>query len=252
MINDYVRCTSKLRNEIRDLHTARARREAGTFLVEGPHACEELLAASATVQCVVIRDDAEQRSLDVARIFTERGVPVYAVGSRDMERMADTTTPRDILAVAQIPAPKAVGSRIIVLDVISDPGNLGTIIRTAAWFGYHDIILMEGSADPYAPKVVRASVGALLRVNVVRDVALDSLWELIGDVPLYAATTRGGEHPSALRGVSTCALVVGSEAHGVRPEIIKRCATLITIPGSDAVESLNAGIAGAILMYEAQ
>lgn len=252
MIHDYVRCTSKLRNEIRDLHTARARRETGTFLVEGPHACEELLAAAAAVQCVVIRDDAEQRSQDVARVFTERGVPVYAVGTRDMERMADTISPRDILAVAEIPTPSTIGSRIVVLDVISDPGNLGTIIRTAAWFGFHDIILLEGSADPYAPKVVRASVGALLRVNVRRDVSLNSLWDVVGDVPLYAASTRGGEHPSALRGVSQCALVVGSEAHGVRAEIISRCATLITIPGSDAVESLNAGIASAILMYEAQ
>jgi len=251
-MNDLPRCTSKLRNEIRELHTSRGRRDSGTFLVEGPHACDELASSSANVLHVVLRDDASQHARTVASVFAERGVTVLATGARDMERMSDMTTPQDVLAVVEIPQPRQCGDRIILLDGISDPGNLGTIIRTAAWFGFNDVVLLEGSADPFAPKVVRSSVGALLHVNVKRDATLDTIPSIIRDVPLIAAATRGGQPPQALRGLASCCIVVGSEAHGVRAELLEQCSIHITIPGSDSVESLNASIAAAILMYEAR
>lgn len=249
---EYPRCTSKLRNDIRDLHTSRARRETSSFLVEGPHACEEVANAHARVVCVVLRDDAEPRSRSCAEVFAQRGVPVYAVGGRDMERMSDTTTPRDILAVVTIPEPRPLGSRVVVLDAVSDPGNIGTIIRTAAWFGFTDIVLLDGSADPYAPKVVRSSVGALLHINMHRDRSCDDLVHLLGTMPLVAAVPRDGDHPRILSSMASCAIVIGSEAHGIRPDLLSRCNTLVTIPGSGGVESLNASIACAVLLYEAQ
>ncbi len=251
MMRDYPRCTSKLRNDIRGLHTASARRSTGTFLVEGPHACEELASSGAFVECVVLRDSADPRSLSLAEVFATRGVQVLACGSRDMERMSDTTSPQDILAVAAIPSPQNTGNRLLILDALSDPGNLGTVIRSAAWFGFNDVVLLEGSADPYAPKVVRSSVGALLRTNIIRDVTLEDLMTIVGAIPLVAATLDGGQHPSSLRGYSSCAIVIGSEAHGIRPNLLALCSHLVTIPGSRNVESLNAGVAAAILMYEA-
>lgn len=251
-MNDLPRCTSKLRNEIRELHTSRGRKESGTFLVEGPHACDELASSSATVLYVVLRDDAQQHARAVAGVFAERGVPVMATGSRDMERMSDMTSPQDVLAVVEIPTARPCGDRIIILDGISDPGNLGTIIRTAAWFGFNDVVLLEGSADPFAPKVVRSSVGALFHVNIQRDVTLDAMQTIVRDVPLVAAATRDGQPPDALHGIASCAIVIGSEAHGVRSELLTQCSIHITIPGSDSVESLNASIAAAILMYEAR
>lgn len=249
---DYPRCSNKLRNDIRDLHTSRARRETSSFLVEGPHACEEVANAHARVLCVVLRDDAEPRSRTCAEIFAQRGVPVYAVGGRDMERMSDTATPRDIVAVVAHPEPRHIGSRVVVLDAVSDPGNIGTIMRTAAWFGFTDLILLDGSADPFAPKVVRSSVGAVLRVNIVRDRAVDEVIQLLGDIPLIAAVPRDGVHPRILASMTSCAIVIGSEAHGIRPELLSRCNVLVTIPGSGDVESLNASIACAVLLYEAQ
>jgi TrmH family RNA methyltransferase len=252
MNSEYPRCTSKLRNDIRDLHTVRSRRETQTFLVEGPHACEELAQSHAIVQCVVLRDDADPRSRACAEVFEHRGTPVYAVGGRDMERMSDTTSPRDILAVVVIPESAPLGNRIVVLDGVADPGNVGTIIRTAAWFGFTDVVLLAGCADPYAPKVVRSSVGSLMHVNMLRDVETDALRVMLGSVPMVAAVTRDGEHPRVLRSLPACAVVVGSEAHGVRPELLSMCAHTVTIPGSGSVESLNASIACAVLMYEAQ
>ena len=249
---EYPRCTSNLRNEIRELHTSRARRESSSFIVEGPHACEEVAQSHAVVQCVIIRDDAEKRSRDCASVFAQRGVPVYATGNRDMERMSDTSTPRDILTVVAIPEAGPLGKKIVVLDGVSDPGNIGTIIRTASWFGFTDVILLDGSADPYAPKVVRSSVGALLHVNIHRDVAAESLATIVGDVPIIAAVPRDGDHPRLLQTFPSCALVVGSEAHGIRANILATCHHLVTIPGSGGVESLNASVACAILMYEAQ
>lgn len=251
MMRDYPRCTSKLRNDIRGLHTARARRSSGTFLVEGPHACEELASSGAIVECVVLRDNADLRSVSLAEVFATRGVQVLACGSRDMERMSDCTSPQDILAVAAIPPPQGTGNRLLILDALSDPGNLGTVIRSAAWFGFHDVLLLEGSADPFAPKVVRSSVGALLRTNIIRDMTVEQVLAVVGDTPLVAATLEGGQHPSSLREHTSCALVIGSEAHGVRPNLLTLCSHRVTIPGSGYVESLNAGIAAAILMYEA-
>jgi TrmH family RNA methyltransferase len=251
-MNDLPRCTSKLRNEIRELHTSRGRRDTGAFLVEGPHACDELASSSANVLQVVLRDDASPHARTVAGVFFERGIPVLATGARDMERMSDMTTAQDVLAVVEIPPARQCGNRIIILDGISDPGNLGTIIRTAAWFGFNDVLLLEGSADPFAPKVVRSSVGALLHISIQRDLTLEAMQALVRDVPLFAAATRGGQSPDALHGLTSCAIVIGSEAHGVRPELLKQCSIHITIPGSDSVESLNASIAAAILMYEAR
>lgn len=251
MMRDFPRCTSKLRNDIRGLHTSSARRSSGTFLVEGPHACEELASSGAMVDCVVLRDNADPRSASLAEVFASRGVQVVVCGSRDMERMSDTASPQDILAVASIPSTRSTGNRILILDALSDPGNMGSIIRSAAWFGFHDVLLTEGSADPFAPKVVRSSVGALLRTNIIRDVTVENLPTIIGAVPLVAATLEGGQHPSSLRGHTTCAIVIGSEAHGVRPKLLALCSHLVTIPGSRNVESLNASVAAAILMYEA-
>lgn len=249
---EYPRCTSKLRNDIRDLHTSRARRETGSFLVEGPHACEEVANANTPVHCVVLRDDADARSRACADVFAQRGVPVYAVGGRDMERMSDTTAPRDILAVVAIPEQRPLGSRIVVLDAVSDPGNIGTIIRTAAWFGCSDIVLLDGSADPFAPKVVRSSVGSLLHINLIRDRSVDEAMQLLGDIPLVAAIPRDGQHPRILASMTPCAIVIGSEAHGIRSEVLSRCSVYVTIPGSGSVESLNASVACAVLLYEAQ
>lgn len=249
---EYPRCTSKLRNDIRDLHTSRARRETSSFLVEGPHACEEVANAHVRVNCVVLRDDADARSRACADVFAHRGVPVYAVGGRDMERMSDTTAPRDILAVVALPEKRPVGSRVVVLDSVSDPGNIGTIIRTAAWFGFTDIVLLDGSADPYAPKVVRSSVGSLLHVNVLRECTVDDTLQMLRDTPLIAAVPRDGEHPRVLSAMKSCAIVIGSEAHGIRPELLSKCNVLVTIPGSSGVESLNASVACAVLLYETQ
>ena len=91
-----------------------------------------------------------------------------------------------------------------------------------------------------------------MHVNMLRDVEPDALRAMLGNVPMAAAVTRDGQHPRVLRNLSACAVIVGSEAHGVRPDILSMCAHTVTIPGSDSVESLNASIACAVLMYEAQ
>ncbi|HCN05374.1 MAG TPA: RNA methyltransferase [Bacteroidetes bacterium] len=160
--------------------------------------------------------------------------------------MTDTATPQDIVALARIPERRQPGARLLVLDGLSDPGNVGTIIRTAAWFGVSDIVLHGHGVDPYAPKVVRSAAGALFRSNIIEE--LDVMFD---GRPILVSEPFGGAPPSQIADLPSWALVIGSEAHGVSDILRKRATQSVTIPGGHGTESLNAAIAASILLYEA-
>jgi TrmH family RNA methyltransferase len=141
----------------------------------------------------------------------------------------------------------AAGAPLLFLDRLADPGNAGTILRTAEWFGAAGVLFGEGSVDPYNPKVVRATMGAIFRLPIALGVSIAELRSL--DLPLYALDA-GGEEPLGRHPLPMHALyAVGSEAHGVDDELLPH-ARILRIGGGGAAESLNAAIAASILLYE--
>jgi TrmH family RNA methyltransferase len=168
-----------------------------------------------------------------------------------MERIASTESPQPVLAVVRIPDRNVRdlhdASIVVVCDRVSDPGNLGTILRSAEAAGVGGIVLITGSVDPFNPKVVRASAGALFHVPVVADVALQDLQHL--GLPLVGTSSHQGAAYTEADLTAPFALVMGSEAHGVDPQI--PIDSWISIPHAGRAESLNVAMATTVVVFEA-
>ncbi|MCS7082854.1 MAG: RNA methyltransferase [Bacteroidetes bacterium] len=235
------------------------RRRYGRFLVEGPHLIQELAMSDWPVEWLLLTPDrAKDPALRQARRKLEgRGASVALLSEADMARLSEVATSQGVVAVCPLPdrswSQKQLASwrRVLLLDGLGDPGNVGAIIRTAAWFGWDAVLLGPGSADPYNPKAVRASMGGLFFVPVY-EVSLEEALEalLTHDVALWAAVAEGGRPLG--EGVPVperVALLIGSEAAGIRPQWLKRAHARVCIPRlGRGVESLNAAVAAGILL----
>ncbi len=252
MINTLDRCSHNLRNDVRALHSARDREQRRQFIAEGPHAVSELMHAGIDPVLLVIADDADAHSCQVLSIALERGLHALACGNKDMGLMCTTKAPQGLLAVFDmLEESPTLGRRILALDGVNDPGNVGTIIRSAAWFGCTDVLLGSGCADVYNPKVVRSTAGSLAHVNVRRHCELIAELHRIKDRPIIAAVVAGGEPSYNVGGLQDFVVVVGSEAHGVSSALLSVVSQRVSIPAAQgAGESLNASVATAILLYE--
>lgn len=250
MIDTLPRISHNLRNSIRDLHRSSHREERQEYLAEGPHVLDEILRASIRPNVVIIRDDASLEIQDLVERCLHNNIPVFASGGKDMELMSDASAPQAVLCAAPFHEERSIGDRVLVLDAVSDPGNVGTMIRCAAWFGFTDVVLGTGCADVYNPKTVRSSAGAAVHINVLRKRVLEDWLPGIHDRPRFAAVARGGSSPEQLAAQASFALVIGSEAHGISTTVEAECNVRLTIPGSGGSESLNAAMAAAILCYE--
>jgi TrmH family RNA methyltransferase len=183
------------------------------------------------------------------------GAPVFELAPGVIERVASTVSPQPVLAVVRRinvgldVAARAVagGGYVVVAAGLGDPGNLGTILRSAEAAGAAAVVLTEGTVDAFNPKVVRASAGALFHVPVVADVALAQLRALA--VPLVGAVAAGGIPYDEAPLDDACALVLGSEAHGLPAEVTLDA--LVTIPHRGRAESLNVAMAATVLCFEA-
>jgi TrmH family RNA methyltransferase len=220
------------------LTEAAARRDTGLTLIEGPHILQEAFATGQKVMDVFCLAD-DDRSVGLAQA---NGVPVTRVTQPVLERIAPTEHPRGPVATMVIPSPRPAHRDLMVLEV-DDPGNAGTLIRTAAAFGF-DVAVAAG-VDPWSPKVIRAGAGAHFRTRFADDY---SGWGVI------AAVVRGGADPARLPKLldpaRRWAIIIGSEAHGIAPERVAGADLTVTIPMPGMTESLNAAGAGAILAFE--
>lgn len=172
--------------------------------------------------------------------------------------VCDTENPQGILAVCkkmkwdmeQVFAKKA--PFLLLAEGMNDPGNLGTLIRTADACGADGVFLSKGSVDLYNPKVLRATMGSLFHVPVFQNIDLHEMAERLrtAEIPLYAAHLRGNMYPYALNLADSCAFLIGNEARGLSDDAAVLCDRLVKIPMPGQAESLNASIAAGILMYE--
>lgn len=252
MLNQFERIPHKLRNEIRLLRHARERDLTQLYLAEGEHLCQELLQAGVQPTYIIVRSDAQKQVVDVAERLVRKGATPFYCSVTDMQAMASTTSPQSILAVVPYHKTLPIGKRVIALDSVADPGNVGTIVRCASWFGFSDVLLGACCADIYNPKTMRSTVGAAFRVNVTRNVSLATKLPTLGATMIVAATTHGSQSTDILRKASDIVLVIGNEAHGISDEVLAVCTHKVGIPGVGATESLNAAVATAILAFESR
>lgn len=233
---------------IRKLAKDRAfRRESGQMICEGPKMLEEALRWGAAVT-TLLTTGALSRPIPPE-------VRQVQVPADLLQAVAPTQTPQKVLFLCDIPGktlPETLtGSRYLVLDGLQDPGNVGTLWRTADAFGADGLLLLPGCADPWNPKTIRATMGACFRLPAW-EVTLEELLPLLrkAALPLYATALR--EDTEDLRRVSLgrAAVVIGSEGKGVSPEVLASSGKTLKIPMISRCESLNAAAAGAVVLWE--
>lgn len=246
-----------LLSTIRDLHRRKGRDRRGLALAEGVRLVEEMLAADAVCKGAVLAPAllATPRGLALRSSLVERGVPITDVSDDELIELAATEHPQGIVAV-YVPREwtleevvAAPGRPIVVLDGIQDPGNVGTIARTALAFGSAGLIALPGTVDLANPKVVRAAMGALFRLPALHcDVGPLMTWLGNTNVALWATAVDGETLADAPR--EPIAIALGNEGAGLSPELLARASRRVSIPIQPVAESLNVAAAAAILLYQ--
>jgi TrmH family RNA methyltransferase len=229
-----------------ELQRSRGRREQGRHLVEGPHAVAEALAAGVVEQLFVTPDRAGDYAGTVERVVAADHV---------VQRLGDAVTSQGVVAVARtqtVPLASVVGrGLLVVLDQVADPGNAGTILRTADAAGATGVVLTAGSVDPFNPKAVRAAAGSTYHLPVVVDVSPAQRASACrtADQPLYGLDQQAESDVFGLEPTASAALVLGSEAHGLSPAMGAALDARVAIPIWGRAESLNVAAAAAIAVY---
>ena len=230
---------------------SRLRREEGVFVVEGVRLVEEAFSGGWEARLVLYAADLSPRGRLVLEGFAGRDVPLEEVSPQVMRAASDTEAPQSLLAVLTqrtLPVPQAL-NLVFIPDAVRDPGNLGTMLRTACAAGVQAVFLPPGSVDALAPKVLRAGMGAHFRLPM-----LSLSWEEIGKtlepLKVYLAAAGAGAPYWAADFFSPLALIIGGEAEGAGPQAQHLADASVHIPMPGGGESLNAAAAGAVLLYE--
>ncbi|MDQ6603138.1 MAG: RNA methyltransferase [Chloroflexota bacterium] len=241
------------------MHRRKARREQGAFLVEGVRLVRDAIAASAAIRQIVLCPELLGERADTLRGETELTIgdgAILTVSASVMRSLSDTETPQGAIAVTDLPnVPMPhfdpLTGFALVLDGVRDPGNVGTLIRAAAAVGCDAVVTIAGSADAFAPKVVRAAMGAHFRLPVIADVDWNAVGSALADMPsVYGADAGASLQYDAVDWRRGCAVIVGNEDRGLSDDARRWSKGAVSIPMERGVESLNAAVSGAILLYE--
>ncbi|PYP19859.1 MAG: RNA methyltransferase [Gemmatimonadetes bacterium] len=267
---------SNLQSTVRDLQRRKARGRRGLALMEGVRLVEDALAAGLRFRGAVVAPDLERTARGTALVaeLGRHAVPVEQATARVFASLADTETPQGIIAVVE---PRAWtladiawsggggggAGAALVIDAVQDPGNVGTLIRTAHALGAAGTIALRGTADPLSPKALRAAMGATFRHPVVplddpRFIAWTrqhgvTLWAAAADgIPLHRALplAGAGKGEAGRADEGPIAVIVGNEGAGIRPQLNAVAAKRVAIPLAHGAESLNVAVAAGILLYE--
>jgi TrmH family RNA methyltransferase len=234
---------------LRSLRRKKDRAKEGLLLVEGIHVVEEAVAAGC-VRELLLSDAVAGDPRGQA--WTGRGLPVHRLAEREVAALAATRTPAGAFALVEDPCgpfdPGQVPPAALLLLAagVADPGNLGTLIRTAAALGASGVVTTEGTVEPTNPKVVRATAGALFRVPVRRAAVADLK---AAGFALWVADARGRPLTAWTRRPARLALAVGNEPRGVDPSVREQADATIAVPLAGGVESLNVAVATGILLH---
>ena len=250
---------NSLESLIRDLHRRRGRERRGLALAEGVRLVEEALAARVPIRGAVTSPslEATARGMALEAALHAAGVPVERVDDAALAALADTEHPQGVVAVV---APTVwtlehvtlgADGVVVVLDAVQDPGNVGTILRTAHGLGAAAVVALPGTAELTSPKTLRAGMGAFFRFPCIStDTEAFFAWASAHHVETWATDAAGTPIASARRSTGPLALVLGNEGAGVGEAVRARAARQVAIPLRPGAESLNVAIAAAILLYE--
>lgn len=237
---------SKAQNKyIRSLTQQKYRKEHNVFIAEGDKICREWLNSSAKVNMIVALEPWADENRALINKHSEASL--HIVTEQELETITALQTPNHVLLVVPVPEANTdlqTTEWCIALDDIQDPGNMGTIIRIADWFGINHIVCSENCVDVYNPKVVQSAMGGHLRVQT-HTTDLGNYLSTV-KVPVYAATLNG-ENIYNIKSSSPLVLLIGNESKGISPSLIALATKEITIPRIGGAESLNAGISTGIL-----
>ena len=241
----------------RTLLASRKERESNhSFVVEGVRLSEEALIAGNKPQYALYSSQLSVRGRDIIKALIEKNVKVEEVGAGLLGRVSDTQTSQGIMLVLNIPdaQPRTDNQNILILDQVSDPGNLGTLLRSAAGFGFSTVIATPGSVDFYSPKVVRSAMGAhfkcILLVKEVDEIKDICKFKNQPPIEILLAESQASQPCWEMDLSGPLGLVIGSEAAGPTDALRSISDGSISIPINSGNESYNAAVSGSILMYE--
>lgn len=236
----YTSIDNKKIKDIKKLNTKKYRDKTGLFLVEGEHLVLEAYKTGNLVELLL--EENQIFPLDIETNYISNNVLNY---------ISELDTPQKIIGICKKNNTKELGSKILILDDIQDPGNLGTIIRSSVAFNIDTIILSDNSVDLYNSKVIRASQGLLFHINIIRDNLIDVLNNLKKDnYYIYGTKVTHGNNLKSLEKKEKFAIIMGNEGNGMHEEVAELCDKFIYIEMNDVVESLNVGVATSIILYE--
>ncbi len=249
------------------LRQRKAREKEGLYLIEGIHLCGEALGIVERIEFLFVRESQWEEKSDgelreIVRQFEEKGVKTAVASDKIFDKLADTETPQGLVAVIRrrdwdpesfFAADKRGGhGNLLVLDRIQDPGNAGTLLRTAEAAGFQGVLAVKGTTDLYSPKVVRAAAGSLFRLPILFTENAGGTAGLLHSrgKRIVAATPYCDSFHFQERLDRNVALIVGNEAGGISEAFLQAADSRVKIPMCEPVESLNAAVAAGILMYE--
>ena len=238
----------------RELNKSRAARlSAGLFLAEGEHMAGEALKEKKAAALIVRQGD-EARYAPLVRLAEKQNLPLYLVSDTVLSALSDAKTPQGVTALCAFSSLPTVQKQqvLVALDDVQDPGNVGTILRTLDAAGFSGLILSKGSADPYSPKALRASMGAVYRVPCV---TTDDLPKTLSDLraqgyDIMAGTLDGAPFYERGQDAEKVCLVIGNEGAGISAPVLAEATRRVRLPMHGGAESLNAAVACAIMLYD--
>ena len=249
--NTHIKSTVKLKK------SARFRRESGLFIAEGLRVCMDAALSSAAIDTLFVTEQAVQKNADAFEKLSAAAAKTFLVPPELFALISDTQTPQGFLCKIKTLDKSAYfdtinnGGKFLALDNVQDPNNLGAILRSAEAFGVSGVIMSDDCCDVFNPKVVRGSMGAVFRLPVLITDSLGAWFSAHPQINTYAAVVDdNAQRVTDIIFKAPCAVVVGNEGNGIRPETLGACKIKITIPMNGKAESLNASVAAAILIWE--
>ena len=225
--------------ELAKLKQKKYRDKQGLFLVEGAHLVKEAYESGFLEELLILED--KEFSLDTKTSYITKNVLKY---------LSDVETPVGIIGVCKLKNTTITGNKLLILDSVQDPGNLGTIIRSSAAFNIDTIIINDKCADPYSDKVIRSSQGMIFKTNIVKKDLYDYLKKIKGKIPIFGTKVTGGKNIKNIEKFQTFAIIMGNEGKGVDEKLLNLCDEYLYIPMNSKCESLNVGVATSIILYE--
>lgn len=236
----YTSLENKKIKNIKKLNTKKYRDEFNEFLIEGEHLVKE--AYKNGILKELILENGTNFDLDIDTIYVTKNILKY---------ISELDNPPKIMGICSKLTEKEIGNKIIILDDIQDPGNLGTIIRSAVAFNIDTVVLSEYSVDLYNPKVIRATQGMLFNTNIITRNLLEFIPLLQKqDYKIYGTKVTNGKSIKNVEKSEKFAIIVGNEGNGVSSRVLDLCSDYIYIDMNKLCESLNVGVAASIIMYE--